>query len=205
MNKKFFAAAVALALSTPVFADSGFYIQADAGISKIKLKEDSGLNNGMTASESGFSPRLTVGYDFGNNWRVGVDYTRYKSSFEHTESDAALGLHNVGTLTGKIKKNVGVSVIYDFPVSEKVQPYLGARVGTNRVSYDYLELNRGNFNFEASGKETKTSVGALAGVGVKVSDKVTVDAGYRYNHWGKFFANAKINSHEFSAGVRVKF
>ncbi len=153
----------------------------------------------------GFSPRLTVGYDFGNNWRVGVDYTRYKSSFEHTESDAALGLHNVGTLTGKIKKNVGVSVIYDFPVSEKVQPYLGARVGTNRVSYDYLELNRGNFNFEASGKETKTSVGALAGVGVKVSDKVTVDAGYRYNHWGKFFDNAKINSHEFSAGVRVKF
>ena len=40
MNKKFFAAAVALALSTPVFADSGFYIQADAGISKIKLKQE---------------------------------------------------------------------------------------------------------------------------------------------------------------------
>lgn len=134
-----------------------------------------------------------------------MDYTRYKSSFEHTESDAELGYHNVSTLTGKIKNNIGVSVIYDFPVSEKVKPYLGARVGTNTVSYEYLELNRGNFNFHAEGKETKTGVGALAGVGVKVGDKVTVNAGYRYNHWGKFFDNAKISSHELSAGVRVKF
>lgn len=205
MKGKLLTAAFALALSAPVFADAGFYIQADAGVSKVKLKEEQSLDNNPTVSQNGFSPRLTIGYDFGNNWRVGMDYTRYKSSFTHTESDAELGYQNVSTLTGKIKKNIGVSVIYDFPVSEKVKPYLGARVGTNSVSYDYLELNNGNFNFRASGKETRASIGVLTGVDVKVSDKVTVDAGYRYNHWGKFFDNAKINSHELSAGVRVKF
>ena len=67
MNGKFLAAVAVLALSAPVLADSGFYIQADAGDSKIKLKETESLENNPTVSQSGFSPRLTVGYDFGNN------------------------------------------------------------------------------------------------------------------------------------------
>ncbi|WP_228068106.1 MULTISPECIES: hypothetical protein [unclassified Neisseria] len=63
MNKKIFAAAVFAALSAPVFADPGFYIQGDAGVSKLKIKYD----DGDSMSKSGFSPRITVGYDFGNN------------------------------------------------------------------------------------------------------------------------------------------
>ena len=33
---------------------------------------------------------------------------------------------------------------------------------------------------------------------------VQADAGYRYNYWGKF-EETKLQSHELSAGVRVKF
>ncbi|WP_373795767.1 hypothetical protein [Neisseria dentiae] len=56
MTKKIFAIAVSLALSAPAFADPGFYIQGDAGVSKLKTKHD----DGDSFSKSGFSPRFTV-------------------------------------------------------------------------------------------------------------------------------------------------
>jgi opacity protein opA58 len=47
-------------------------------------------------------------------------------------------------------------------------------------------------------------IGALAGVSYEVTPNVALDAGYRYNYWGNF-EETKIQSHEVSAGVRVKF
>lgn len=195
MTKKIFAVAVSLALSAPVFADPGFYIQGDAGVSKLKIKYD----DGDSISKSGFSPRVTVGYDFGNNWRGGVDYTHYKTikyGGAKPNSDAYE--------SGKAKfQSVGVSAFYDFPVSETVKPYLGARVGLNRFS-DKYHYSNGYRSYSESESETKTGVGVLAGVGVNVTDNITVDAGYRYNYWGNY-EFTKLHTHELSAGVRVKF
>ena len=194
MNGKFLAAVAALALSAPVLADSGFYIQGDAGVSKVKASAE-----GASVSQSGFSPRLTAGYDFGNNWRVGVDYTHYKS-LKVSET------YDTETFNSKAKFNsVGVSAIHDFPVSEKVKPYLGARLGINRLSFDYQESDPEYDYYETgSFKKTKIGAGVLAGVGVNVTEKVTLDVGYRYNYWGKF-DGTKVQSNELSAGVRVKF
>ena len=196
MNGKFFAVIAALALSAPVFADSGFYLQGDAGVGKVKASAD-----GQSVSKSGFSPRLTAGYDFGNNWRAGVDYTRYKNikyayEDEYSQENGTTKFHSIG-----------ISAIYDFPVSQVVKPYLGARLGINRVSDSYHSVESEDDYTETtldSFRKTKVGVGVLAGVGVNVTEKVTLDVGYRYNHWGKF-DGVKVNSNELSAGVRVKF
>ena len=44
----------------------------------------------------------------------------------------------------------------------------------------------------------------MVGASYDISDNVALDAGYRYNHWGKY-EGIKIHSNEFHGGVRVKF
>ena len=61
-----------------------------------------------------------------------------------------------------------------------------------------------NFHETESIRKTKTGVGVLAGVGYDITENVALDAGYRYNHLGKF-DGLKVHAHEFSTGVRVKF
>ena len=194
MSKKLMAVVAAFALSAPVLAAPGVYVQGDIGAAKVKAK------NGASVSKSGFSPRVTVGYDFGNNIRAGVDYTHYKNlEYGRTAGNTSL--------SGEAKfQSVGVSAIYDIPTASPVKPYVGARLGINRVSDDFTQTTSGATNsvYTSSVRKTRTGVGALAGVGYEVADNLTLDAGYRYNHWGKF-DNVKVNSHEASVGVRYKF
>ena len=191
--KKILATLVALSLPAVALADEhrGFYIQGDAGHASVK-----GKAYGESVTAKGFSPRLSGGYDFGD-FRVAADYTHYKTLKDH-EQDSSY------TLDSKIKlQSVGVSAIYDFDLNSPVKPYVGARVGINRFSYDD-DYRSVNFHETESIRKTKTGVGVLAGVGYDITENVALDAGYRYNHLGKF-DGLKVHSHEVSAGVRVKF
>ncbi|WP_295848127.1 opacity family porin [uncultured Neisseria sp.] len=76
---------------------------------------------------------------------------------------------------------------------------VGARVAVNHAS---TKVETANSYHER--KETKTGVGVMAGVNYEVTPNVALDAGYRYNHWGKI-NNVKLHTHEVSAGVRVTF
>ena len=188
--KKVLVILIALSLPTFALADAtkGFYVQADAGYASAKAD----------ASVKGFSPRISAGYDFGD-FRVAADYTHYKSFTSDSE-----------TLTTIYKdkeklQSVGVSAIYDFDINLPVKPYVGARLGINRVSGDYSEKSKvSNSYAEESYRKTKAGIGALAGVSYEVTPNIALDAGYRYNYWGKF-EETKVHSHEVSAGVRVKF
>lgn len=191
--KKVLATLVALSLSAVVLADDnrGFYVQGDVGHSTLKTNDEGGKT-----SSKGFSPRLSAGYDFGD-FRVAADYTHYKTLKEH-ERDPLY------TFDAKIKlQSVGVSAIYDFDLNSPVKPYVGARVGLNRFSYDD-DHRSVNVHETESIRKTKTGVGVLAGVGYDITENVALDAGYRYNHWGNF-DGMKVHTHEVSAGVRVKF
>ena len=191
--KKILTTLIALSISTVALADDsrGFYIQGDLGHSTLKTNDEGGKT-----SSKGFSPRLSAGYDFGD-FRVAADYTHYKSLKDHEQG------RNY-TLDSKIKlQSVGVSAIYDFNLNSPVKPYVGARVGINRFSYDD-DYRSVNFHETESIRKTKTGVGVLAGVGYDITENVALDAGYRYNHLGKF-DGLKVHAHEFSTGVRVKF
>ncbi|WP_308031292.1 opacity family porin [Neisseria cinerea] len=191
--KKVLATLVALSLPAIALADDnrGFYVQGDVGHSTLKTSDEGGK-----VSSKGFSPRLSAGYDFGD-FRVAADYTHYKTRKDHEQGPSY-------TLDSKIKlQSVGVSAIYDFDLNSPVKPYVGARVGINRFSYDDDD-RRANYHATETFRKTKTGLGVLAGVGYDITQNVALDAGYRYNHWGNF-DGIKVHTHEVSAGVRVKF
>ena len=191
--KKVLATLVALSLPAVVLADDnrGFYVQGDLGHSTIKTKDDGGKG-----SAKGFSPRLSAGYDFGD-FRVAADYTHYKTRKDHEQGPSY-------TLDSKIKlQSVGVSAIYDFDLNSPVKPYVGARVGLNRFSYDDDDRREG-YHATETFRKTKIGLGVMTGVGYDITQNVALDAGYRYNHWGNF-DGIKVHTHEVSAGVRVKF
>ena len=191
--KKVLATLVALSLPAVALADDnrGFYVQGDVGHSTLKTNDEGGKT-----SSKGFSPRLSAGYDFGD-FRVAADYTHYKTWKDHEQDSSH-------TLDSKIKlQSVGVSAIYDFDLNSPVKPYVGARVGLNRFSYDD-DYRRAGYHETETFRKTKTGVGVMTGVGYDINQNVALDAGYRYNHWGNF-DGMKVHTHEVSAGVRVKF
>ena len=191
--KKVLATLVALSLPAIALADDnrGFYVQGDVGHSTLKTNDEGGK-----VSSKGFSPRLSAGYDFGD-FRVAADYTHYKTWKDHEQDSSH-------TLDSKIKlQSVGVSAIYDFDLNSPVKPYVGARVGLNRFSYDDDE-RRADYHATETFRKTKTGLGVMTGVGYDITQNVALDAGYRYNHWGNF-DGLKVHTHEVSAGVRVKF
>ena len=191
--KKVLATLVALSLPAVVLADDnrGFYVQGDLGHSTLKTNDEGGKT-----SSKGFSPRLSAGYDFGD-FRVAADYTHYKTWKDHEQDSSH-------TLDSKIKlQSVGVSAIYDFDLNSPVKPYVGARVGLNRFSYDD-DYRRAGYHATETFRKTKTGLGVMTGVGYNITQNVALDAGYRYNHWGNF-DGMKVHTHEVSAGVRVKF
>ncbi len=193
--KKVLVTLIALSLPTFALADAtkGFYVQADAGHATVKGKYDD-----VSESVKGFSPRISAGYDFGD-FRVAADYTHYKSFKSDSETPTT-------TDKEKVKfQSVGVSAIYDFDINSPVKPYVGARLGINRVSSDESETSKvSNSYSEESYRKTQAGIGVLAGVSYEVTPNVALDAGYRYNYWGKF-EETKVHSHEVSAGVRVTF
>ena len=193
--KKILATLVALSLPAVALADEhrGFYIQGDVGHTSVKGKI---YDESETAK--GFSPRLSAGYDFGD-FRVAADYTHYKS---HKESGRISGST---TYDAKAKfQSFGISAIYDINLQSPVKPYVGARVGLNHVSFDTKEYGDTGFIEHYETRKTKTGLGVMTGIGYDINQNIALDAGYRYNYWGKF-DDVKVHSHEVSAGVRVKF
>lgn len=191
-HEKTLAIALAALLPAAALADTpGFYVQGDLGHATVKYKED-----GDSLKTKGFSPRLSAGYDFGD-FRVAADYTHYKK-YDETLTD------QFGTDHFEAKAHsIGVSGIYDFDTGTPVKPYVGARIGINRISLEATETAPGFYEKESYSK-TKLGLGAMVGASYDISDNIALDAGYRYNHWGKF-DGVKVHSNEFHGGVRVKF
>lgn len=192
--KKVLATLVALSLPAIALADEhrGFYIQGDVGHTSVKAKI---YDESKTAKS--FSPRLSAGYDFGD-FRVAADYTHYKS---HKESGR---ISSSTTYDAKAKiQSFGVSAIYDINLQSPVKPYVGAHVGINHVSFDTKEYGTSSIEHYET-RKTKTGLGVMTGIGYDINQNIALDAGYRYNYWGKF-DGVKVHSHELSAGVRVKF
>ena len=180
---------------------TGFYVQGDVGLAnlntnteKFKVKNTfKSLKNSY--KESGFMPRISAGYDFGNNLRVAGDYTHYKTA-EDSAHDGGNSLH-VKTQA----RSMGVSAIYDFPIEgTPIKPYAGARVGLNKTKAQARLQTSDNNRHTASDSKTKVGMGILLGASYEISPNISTDVGYRYNHMG-----SEIKAHEVTAGVRYTF
>lgn len=178
-------------VSAAALADgvTGFYVQGDIGLSNLRAKTElkdfnSAKDLKNSYKESSLLPRVSIGHDFGN-FRVAGDYTHYK------KADSAAGPVKSETKT----QGIGVSAMYEIPLASVVQPYVGARLAVNKVKQDTSAPG-----MSSKTSETKLSPGLMAGVGYQVDRNISVDAGYRYNHFDN-----KLKSHEATVGLRYTF
>ncbi|HFC3475646.1 TPA: opacity family porin, partial [Neisseria gonorrhoeae] len=123
--------------------------------------------------------------------------------------------------------SLGLSTIYDFDTGSRFKPYIGARVAYGHVRHQVRSVeqetvavttypNSGGAKTSVSSRmspkpayhENRSSrrlgFGAVAGVGIDITPKLTLDAGYRYHNWGRL-ENTRFKTHEASLGVRYRF
>ncbi|QOG35451.1 opacity family porin [Neisseria gonorrhoeae] len=124
--------------------------------------------------------------------------------------------------------SLGLSTVYDFRPNDKFKPYIGVRVGYGHVRhsidstkkitgtltaypsdadaaatfYDDIEPQKNTYRQNRSSR--RLGFGAVAGVGIDITPKLTLDAGYRYHYWGRL-ENTRFKTHEASLGVRYRF
>ncbi|QEY25122.1 opacity family porin [Neisseria zalophi] len=194
-------AAFAASVSSAAFADDtvGPYVQGDIGLAHLKFDDGKKFkirntfrNIKDSYKESGFMPRISAGYDYGD-FRVAGDYTHYK-----TISESSRDANSSANVKVKVR-GIGASVIYDVPMQSNFQPYVGARLSVNKIKSE-ANVRYLNERGSTSDSSTKVGIGALAGVGYKINDNLTADAGYRFNR-----LTSDLNTHEVSVGLRYTF
>ncbi|EMT9184432.1 outer membrane beta-barrel protein [Neisseria gonorrhoeae] len=123
--------------------------------------------------------------------------------------------------------SLGLSTIYDFDTGSRFKPYIGMRVAYGHVRHQVRSVqqetvavttypNNGGAKTSVSSRmslkpahhESRSisslGFGAVAGVGIDITPKLTLDAGYRYHNWGRL-ENTRFKTHEASLGVRYRF
>ncbi|HFB8046896.1 TPA: opacity family porin, partial [Neisseria gonorrhoeae] len=123
--------------------------------------------------------------------------------------------------------SLGLSAVYDFKLNDKFKPYIGARVAYGHVRHQVHSMekettavttypsNRGAPSVTTNAPTKKPAhhesrsisslgFGAVAGVGIDITPKLTLDAGYRYHYWGRL-ENTRFKTHEASLGMRYRF
>ncbi|EMU0157114.1 outer membrane beta-barrel protein [Neisseria gonorrhoeae] len=126
--------------------------------------------------------------------------------------------------------SLGLSTVYDFRPNDKFKPYIGVRVGYGHVRhsidstkktrntltayhgngrgstyYDDIEPGKNQKNtYRQNRSSRRLGFGAVAGVGIDITPKLTLDAGYRYHYWGRL-ENTRFKTHEASLGMRYRF
>ncbi|EPI5671476.1 opacity family porin [Neisseria gonorrhoeae] len=123
--------------------------------------------------------------------------------------------------------SLGLSAVYDFDTGSRFKPYAGVRIAYGHVKHQVRSVESETTivlsttpGIEAPGviKDGPTrklphhesrsisslGFGAVAGVGIDITPKLTLDAGYRYHNWGRL-ENTRFKTHEASLGVRYRF
>ncbi|ENW5853024.1 outer membrane beta-barrel protein [Neisseria gonorrhoeae] len=122
--------------------------------------------------------------------------------------------------------SLGLSAVYDFKLNDKFKPYIGARVAYGHVRHKVRSVEQETTTVTTYPQNAASSVttnapirklphhesrsisslgfGAVAGVGIDITPKLTLDAGYRYHNWGRL-ENTRFKTHEASLGVRYRF
>ncbi|ENT0647209.1 Opacity protein opA54 [Neisseria gonorrhoeae] len=124
--------------------------------------------------------------------------------------------------------SLGLSAVYDFDTGSRFKPYAGVRVAYGHVRHQVRSVQQETVAVTTYPKEknvvpsvttdgsiskpayhesrsiSSLGFGAVAGVGIDITPKLTLDAGYRYHNWGRL-ENTRFKTHEASLGVRYRF
>ncbi|HFB0578256.1 TPA: outer membrane beta-barrel protein, partial [Neisseria gonorrhoeae] len=122
--------------------------------------------------------------------------------------------------------SLGLSAVYDFDTGSRFKPYAGVRVAYGHVRHSIdstkktievttiphapnatptiYRVPKTQDAHQESDSISSLGFGAVAGVGIDITPKLTLDAGYRYHYWGRL-ENTRFKTHEASLGMRYRF
>ncbi|HHF0995982.1 TPA: opacity family porin [Haemophilus influenzae] len=164
-------------------AQAQWYVQGDLGASKIDITD---LNSSDSPS---FTQRISVGYAFDKNFRLAVDYTNYGKVTANYDDIADVSL--------KVK-SLGFTGFYDFDLAD-FKPYVGVRVSTNKADVT-ANVRLSSYGVEVFATETRTGIGALAGVQYKLTDNVALNTNIEYSYLASNVSDVGVK-----AGLRFSF
>lgn len=228
-----------------------FYVRGDFGYAFNKIGELSQpdvIDNGgkFVAEDFGNAPYIGAGIGWRFSRWLRFDLTgEYRFSSDVSATDLVeQRLHNPNgdmrastTYSGEHTAFVGLANAYiDLPKLNGVTPYVGGGIGfaRNRFS-DFTTASIGSFTDDNGHVDQQTTHGyandksetsfawaLMAGLGIDVNDRTTLDVGYRYVHLGSSVAVSTdlincecgtvaspltgndLESHEFRVGLRIE-
>lgn len=185
---------LALVLSGMAFsAQAGsFYVQGDLGLSNLRFHED----DISLSMDTKMSQRLSLGYQYTDNWRFALDYTNY-GKFSKSVSNG----RDFADWSAKIS-SFGASVFYDFLAENKLRPYVGLRLSMNKVK-ETLNANISSYSYYSgsySDSDNFAGAGLLGGIQYKLTDNLKLNAGLEV---GAIGGNAIVTSG--NVGLRYEF
>lgn len=176
------------------------YVQASLGLSTTNAKESQADVN-LKDSDKAFS--VAVGGKL-NAGRYALDYTNF-GEVEHEQKG-----FDVATDYSKRKlktQSVGVSAFYDFTPVAQFTPYVGARLGVNKMNLDAKHrttIGSSVYYASTAQKKTQAGLGVVAGASYEVNPKWVIDGSVQYNYLGKL-QNTKVDEHGAKIAVRYSF
>lgn len=196
MNKLILTASalvLGLSLAMPAMAEcNGVYVAGRGGIFKNHFKKkqthDTFVNE-LDKKKLMLSGAVGYRYDY---WRTELEYVwrdrnDYSNEFYKYDFKSYSGMWNN---------------YIDILPYEWISPYVGAGLGYTKLKYSSKDLTSGEHL--ASDKKTNFTWSLGAGVTVKVTNRINVDAGYRYYDIGSF-GHEDVTLQEFYGGLRYVF
>lgn len=188
--KKFLLIGVACLLSTsllaaeeqPVGQSGKAYVSVKAGISAMDMSDFNVEDHNVANLGIG------AGYRVNDYLRTELDYTFKSGSVE--------GLYDIDWNTNALTGQLYV----DIPTQTPVTPFVNVGGGVAFSNYERTLLG---YKIQDD-NDTTFTWNAGAGVNVKVTDRISIDAMYKYVDYGKPF-NIKVTSNDFILGMRMQF
>ncbi|EPI5911869.1 opacity family porin, partial [Neisseria gonorrhoeae] len=142
-----------------------------------------------------------------NNSKYSVN-TKNLRTHESNGNRQDLKTENQENGTFHAVSSLGLSAVYDFDTGSRFKPYAGVRVAYGHVKHQVRSVESETTIVLSTPKGVQTpgrhiqgptpqpayhesrstrrlGFGAVAGVGIDITPKLTLDAGYRYHNWGR--------------------
>ena len=182
-----------LSLAMPAMADcNGVYVAGRGGVFKnhFKKKQTHDFDqNGMNKNKLMLSGAVGYRYDY---WRTELEYVwRDRNKFEND-----FFKRQFRTYSGMWNNYI------DILPYEWISPYAGVGIGYTKLKYSAKDKFENSVI--RSDKKTNFTWSLGAGVTVKVTNRINVDAGYRYYDIGSF-GHEDVTLQEIYGGLRYVF
>ncbi len=199
----------------------GCYIRGDIGYGWNDADAREGGQNGAAYQTSNLEDEVTFGGGYGCATARGIRWD-VLYTFHGDNKWSGVPAPPDPIFADIETHSLMANLYYDFDMGRRFKPYVGAGIGVAYHDMEALDCTPAipgictPGNFQRGGENVTFAWSLQTGVGIEVSDRTTLDIGYRYMDMGDVESNRvditgfvnpiqrveDITSHEFKVGVR---